>query len=733
MLSLQSTLCKRLVFALSLVALFGCSVQREALVPSASQSSSRARTIISTVRAGDTDYTIEEMYTPSSENVLAIAPGPESRVWFTGSYVGTSSYAGQMLALPISDVSYALVEGPDGAEWLTSYSTDSVERISKYGNLIRFPVPKNFGDAGNAPIVSANGDLWIATAGDAPSLVRVTTAGKMNAYKLPSGSKPVSLAYSGGDFWLTDAATNAIRRVTPTGSVTTFAVPTGNAGLTGICSAPNGTSWFLEYSADKLGSITSAGAFHEYPIPSAYSEPNDCVAGPDGAIWFTESIGKLGRATTSGSITELPLSGPQADARGIDVADGNIWFTEQQAEGIIGQVELHAVKNSQPKYLSFTLTLAKASQLGVPEKIALKVEVKDLRGRVITGTYPYPIHLTTSDARQARLTTNVLTSSTQPVAVVFSGRYTDATIAANAQGGGTSYSATLLPFTPPEKRLPAPAFNVIVGKQKSLWMCLSDGSIATRSASGILHDYGGSNYFEVEGCSMAEGADGNVWFPDYANDRIGKITPQGKLTYIDLEHDASPLAIAAGSDGALWFTEDFPDKIGRVTTAGQVTTFNAKFGAYDIVAGPDGNLWFDDHKGNIWKMTTSGTMTLVRRQATTGSLWSIGTGIWFVASGYPSPLDELSPEGKIEKSYPLPIVCFPTALTGSPGGTLWYVDEEHNCVARLASSGLVDIVPTYSRKENSEVYGGIVFGPNNDVWFTESGNSGLGWLDPKTM
>jgi virginiamycin B lyase len=264
-------------------------------------------------------------------------------------------------------------------------------------------------------------------------------------------------------------------------------------------------------------------------------------------------------------------------------------------------------------------------------------------------------------------------------------------------------------------------------------MCLSDGSIATRTASGVLHDYGGSNYFQVEGCSMAEGSDGNVWFPDYANDRIGKITPKGKMTYVDLEHDASPLAIAAGSDGALWFTEDFPDKIGRVTTAGQVTTFNARFGAYDIVAGPDGNLWFNDHKGDIWKMTTSGTMTLVRRKATTGNLWSIGTGIWFTASGNPNTLDELSTDGKIEKSYPEPLQCSPSALAGSPAGALWYVDEEYNCVARLGASGQIDIVPTYSRKENSAVYGGIVFGPNNDVWFTESGNSGLGWLNPKTM
>src|ERR1700687_3194584 len=45
------------------------------------------------------------------------------------------------------------------------------------------------------------------------------------------------------------------------------------------------------------------GTITEFPIPTAHSSPTEITAGPDGNLWFTESIGKIGRITTSGAIT----------------------------------------------------------------------------------------------------------------------------------------------------------------------------------------------------------------------------------------------------------------------------------------------------------------------------------------------------------------------------------------------------------------------------------------------
>jgi virginiamycin B lyase len=735
----RSTVYKCIVFVLLVTAWPGCAGQHTSLVPAAPSAAARVP-IVSHVTTSDGQmYTIDEMYAPSPSNLKGIAPGLGGRVWFTGDVlsVGTSSVTGRMSEIavpPGTQVSY-IVEGPDRNMWLMLIG--AVAKMSGHGTVTAFPVPRAFGNFIDAPIVSSGGYLWFLGAGSStPYLVRTTTEGKMNGYKLPVGSHPASLAVaSDGALWITDGQDNSVRRMIPGGASKTYSVPTANAYPFGICQGPNDAMWFLEYSANKIASVTNSGTFHEYPIPTPYSESTHCVGAPDGAVWFTESIGKIGRVTSSGGVTELPLAAPAANPSNMAIgSDKNVWFTESQAAGIVGRIELQPGKNSAPVYSSFTLKLKKRPQLGLAEKIPLQVQVRDLKGNVIQGKYPSPVHLSTTDPKQAALTVKVVTSSTSAVAVSFSGRYTNATIAANAVGGGTSYSATVLPSTPPEKRLPAAAFDVTVGANNSLWMCLSNGDLASRSENGVLTKYPATNYFDVEGCSMVEGPDGNVWFTDYANDRIGKITPKGKLSWVQLDHDDSPFSIAAGSDGALWFTEFSPKQIGRVTTSGRVSTFPTKEGAYDIVAGPDGNLWFNDLGANIYKMTTKGAMTLVRKQVNPGRLWSVAGNLWFTASGGDYGfLEEMSTDGKILKRYAEPPQCSPAALTALPDGTLWYVDDYKNCVARITTSGQLRVVPTHNQKENSRGYAGIAYGPNNDVWFTESGNNGLGWLDPAWM
>src|SRR5947207_2362319 len=72
--------------------------------------------------------------------------------------------------------------------------------------------------------------------------------------------------------------------------------------------------------------------------------------------------------------------------------------------------------------------------------------------------------------------------------------------------------------------------------------------------------------------------------------------------------------IIAGPDGNLWFTEANIDRIGRITPAGAVTEFSAGITAgarpYDITAGPDGNLWFTEGGiGRIGRITPDGVVT----------------------------------------------------------------------------------------------------------------------------
>src|SRR5436309_2532143 len=82
-----------------------------------------------------------------------------------------------------------------------------------------------------------------------------------------------------------------------------FPIPSSDSQPISITRGPDGNFWFTEQNRSQLARIT-----------------------PDG--WFTEGVGKIGRITTSGIITEFgsSLSLPFSIASG---PDGNIWFTQR--------------------------------------------------------------------------------------------------------------------------------------------------------------------------------------------------------------------------------------------------------------------------------------------------------------------------------------------------------------------------------------------------------------------
>ncbi len=191
--------------------------------------------------------------------------------------------------------------------------------------------------------------------------------------------------------------------------------------------------------------------------------------------------------------------------------------------------------------------------------------------------------------------------------------------------------------------------------------------------------------------------------------------------------------MALGSDGALWFTEYFSAQIGRLTTDGQLTTFKAPSTPLNIVAGPDGNLWYNASNDSIYKLTTSGKSSHVRSvYGLGGGLWVAYQHVWFY-DALKIQLDEMSTTGAIVAKFSMPNNCFPFSLTSGPRDSMWYVDSGNDCVARMTLSGKFTVVPTYSQKQNPGFFTTIVVGPNKDLWFTETGKNGLGWIDPATM
>jgi virginiamycin B lyase len=67
-------------------------------------------------------------------------------------------------------------------------------------------------------------------------------------------------------------------------------------GPVGITVGPDRALWFAGYTSNEIGRLTPTGELSRYPVPTAESRPYHLVTGPDGALWFTEIQGnKIGR------------------------------------------------------------------------------------------------------------------------------------------------------------------------------------------------------------------------------------------------------------------------------------------------------------------------------------------------------------------------------------------------------------------------------------------------------
>jgi virginiamycin B lyase len=107
---------------------------------------------------------------------------------------------------------------------------------------------------------------------------------------------------------------------------------------------------------------------------------------------------------------------------------------------------------------------------------------------------------------------------------------------------------------------------------------------------------------------------------------------------------SAPQDIVAGPDGFLWFTELTGNKVGRISTDGsQIDEFPIPAGASapqprGIAVGPDGNLWFVENNGNrVDRITPAGVITPFTVPTPNAALEHIVAGpdgnLWFTEAG----------------------------------------------------------------------------------------------------
>ena len=179
------------------------------------------------------------------------------------------------------------------------------------------------------------------------------------------------------------------------------------------------------------------------------------------------------------------------------------------------------------------------------------------------------------------------------------------------------------------------------------------GRVGRISPAGEVHLFPTRPGF-LHPSSITTGPDGALWFAESGynaseqlDSAIVRMTTEGSETRYPVEPASCPQGITTGPDGAMWFSLVCRGVMVRLTTAGSMTEFpvsEPRRSAYGTAFGRDGAMWYVLNNGNIGRMTTAGTTSVIPTGDTMGGGGNTGIvagpdgAVWFTGfSGMSSP------------------------------------------------------------------------------------------------
>jgi streptogramin lyase len=613
----------------------------------------------------------------------------------------------------------------DATSWMTESAAESgaPSPCTIPGTITEFALP---GDAGKAPsgiTAGPDGNLWFTWASTpayangtvvpGAALGRITPTGSVTEFEVPTAkSWPVSIVTGpDGNLWITEFQGEKIARVTPKGVITEFAIPTTGGQPDGITSDPySGTLWFTDEPSNAIGRISTEGTNAvEFPIPTPNSMPTSIALGPDGNLWFVEQGGlNVGRIGTDGGIQEFPVPTPNGYENGIAAGpDGNLWFADY-AHGKIGRL---------------------ATDGGITELLI-----------PIPGSKPWMVAAGPDGALWTTDGTNYI------VRVTTAGVFTEFPIPTPNAGpvGITAGPDGNVWFTElavnKVGRVCLVAGSVYDGDESGA--CLDAGAVVVDAGSACMTEFGG---LAIGGApeEIVQGPDGDLWFTEVGTNKVGHMTLCGTLLgEFEVPTVRSGLqGIAVGPDGNVWFTEHVANNIGRLTIAGDISEYplaNADAGPdggvgaapYGITSGPDGALWFaESGTDKIGRMTTSGALTeypLSTGASPEGIVAGFDGYLWFAEYGA-NKIGKISTSGSLTE-YAIPTYgSQPQDVALGPDGSIWFTEQLGNNIGRVAADGTVT---EYAIPTPESAPQGIVAGADGNMWFVEVVGNAIGRVTP---
>jgi uncharacterized protein (TIGR03437 family) len=763
-----------------------------------------------------------------------IAAGPDGNLWFTEVSAGkiariTPAGAVTEYSLPQNTLPFGIAAGPDGALWFTESNSNRVGRITLSGSVTEYTTPS--GAVVSSGITAGpDGNVWFT---ENNTFAKITAAGTITEYPLigsPEIGSQVDFGLAGivtgpdGNLWV--GGNGAVWQVTTSGDITEFPLPAPySAGAITLGADEN--LWVTDAAQNAIGRITPAGLFSYYAIPSVSSQTSRLAAGSDGNIWFTESAtGKIGKLVVSTvpplapltiNPTALTFSGyedgaappsqtltitaptPTAFSLSTNVfyATGFTWLTAAP-NGTLATNQSISVTVS-PQFLQVgpntgailvtwgnatqvipvtynvlppptagsitaspvSLSFSYASQSLVPgaQSIAITSAASKF-GAVPCSVTIAPANTWLYQSNSAGNAVPFTATITTPQVLYFAvnpaglapGTYT-ANIAFQPAGGSVlSVSVTLVVSASPTTLYANPVSLTFVCQVGS---CPPPAQTIQVTESGVSAPF--SVWNETEGATVNPIAGSapltltvspDMYQPGSATGPIVLII-QNEQVYLSIPvtitvlpqqsgmeafnlptYPANPWAIASGP-GGLWFTEMGSGKIGLITTAGAVTEFSPSPPLAQptaIVLGSDGNLWFNGAGTGIGKVTPAGVFTQYSLHLTQGpSGLTLGRdgNVWFAG---PGDLGRITPAGAATL-YALPSdTSGATAIVAGSDGNLWFAEPWNNRVSRITPDGAT--TTEFPMPTSNSFPGILALGPDGNIWCIEENGFKVAKITP---
>ena len=222
---------------------------------------------------------------------------------------------GAMVSVIGSEAAVAHATGP------AANAVATIQEFSLPGTDNLFPAEITMGGDGN---------LWF-TEDYNPAITRITPSGQVTAFTVPTYRVEALTTGPDGAIWFTTYEGN-VGRMAVDGTITnTFAVSSSPIG--DITTGPDGNLWI---SGGPITRMTPSGVITQFAVPNGGGAAT-FANGPDGNLWFTDPIdgfttARIGRITMSGDVVEYPVppnvNGHTSPVRITAGPDGNLWFTD---------------------------------------------------------------------------------------------------------------------------------------------------------------------------------------------------------------------------------------------------------------------------------------------------------------------------------------------------------------------------------------------------------------------